>query len=159
MNREALSLDRQLRQEILFARERVYRFGQATPLERLNLLGPGPEIWVKREDRSAIKAYKWRGACNRMAMLTPAESLRGVVTASAGNHAQGVALAASVLGVRARIYMPRSTPKVKQAAVREHGGEFIEIHLAGDSYDEAVAAARRDEVKSGAVYIHAYDDL
>jgi threonine dehydratase len=159
MNREDLSLDRQLRQEILFARERVYRFGQPTPLERLNLPGPGPEIWVKREDRSAIKAYKWRGACNRMAMLTPAESLRGVVTASAGNHAQGVALAASTLRVRARIYMPRSTPKVKQAAVREHGGEFVEIHLAGDSYDDAVAAARRDEEKSGAVYIHAYDDL
>lgn len=159
MNREDLPLDRQLRQEILFARERVYRFGQATPLERLNLPGPGPEIWVKREDLTAIKAYKWRGACNRMAVLTPEDAARGVVTASAGNHAQGVALAAKVLGIRARIYMPRSTPKVKQAAVRFHGGEFVEIHLAGDSYDDAVGAARADEAASGAVYIHAYDDL
>ncbi len=159
MTREDLPLDRQLRQEILFARERVYRFGQATPLERLNLPGPGPEIWIKREDLSPIKAYKWRGACNRMAMLSQVEAARGVVTASAGNHAQGVALAAKTLGIMARIYMPRSTPKVKQNAVRHHGDGHVEIRLAGDSYDEAVAAAREDEAKSGAVYVHAYDDL
>lgn len=159
MTREDLPLDRQLRQEILFARERVYRFGKATPLERLNLPGPGPEIWVKREDLSAVKSYKWRGACNRMATLSRGEAARGVVTASAGNHAQGVALAARTLGIRARIYMPRSTPKVKQNAVLHHGGEFVEIHLSGDSYDEAVSAARADEVESGAVYVHAYDDI
>lgn len=159
MNREELPLDRQLRQETLFARERVYRFGQATPLERLTLPGPGPEIWVKREDLSPVKAYKWRGAANRMAVLTESEIRRGVVTASAGNHAQGVALAARKLGVKARIYMPRSTPKVKQNAVLHHGGEMVEIHLSGDSYDEAVAAARADEAESGAVYVHAYDDL
>jgi len=159
MDRDELPLDRQLRQEILFARERVYRFGKTTPLERLELPGPGPEIWIKREDLSVVKSYKWRGACNRMATLTAAEIARGVVTASAGNHAQGVALAARVLGIQARIYMPRSTPKVKQAAVRHHGGEYIEIHLAGDSYDDAVAAARADEVSRRAIYIHAYDDL
>ena len=154
-----MPLDRQLRQEILLARERVYRFGRATPLERLVLPGPGPEIWVKREDLSAVKSYKWRGACNRMAVLSPAEAARGVVTASAGNHAQGVALAARALGIRAHIHMPRSTPQVKQAAVRHHGGEFVEIHLSGDSYDEAVQAARKDESETGAVYVHAYDDL
>lgn len=159
MEREEMPLDRRLRQEILFARERVYRFGKPTPLERLNLPGPGPEIWVKREDLSAVKSYKWRGACNRMAVLSPGEMKRGVVTASAGNHAQGVALAARTLGIRARIYMPRSTPKVKQSAVIHHGGELVEIHLAGDSYDEAVQAARSDEAETGAVYIHAYDDL
>lgn len=97
MQREDLPLDRLLRQEILLARERVYRFGQPTPLEKLELPGPGPEIWVKREDLSPIKAYKWRGACNRMAILTQAERRRGVVTASAGNHAQGVALADEVI--------------------------------------------------------------
>jgi threonine dehydratase len=159
METEESPIVRRLRQEILFARERVYRFGQATPLERLHLPGPGPEIWVKREDLSTVKSYKWRGACNRMAQLTPGEAKRGVVTASAGNHAQGVALAARILGIRARIYMPRSTPKVKQTAVLHHGGEFVEIHLSGDSYDEAVGAARADEAESGAVYIHAYDDL
>jgi threonine dehydratase len=125
----------------------------------LELPGPGPDIWVKREDLSAVKSYKWRGACNRMATLGPGEAKRGVVTASAGNHAQGVALAARTLGIRARIHMPRSTPKVKQSAVLQHGGEFVEIHLSGDSYDDAVQAARADEARSGAVYIHAYDDL
>ena len=159
MEREDLPLDRQLRQEILFARERVYRFGQATPLEKITLPGPGPEIWVKREDRCAVKSYKWRGACNRMAVLTEKEAAKGVVTASAGNHAQGIALAAKTLQIRARIYMPRSTPRVKQSAVIHHGGEFVEIHLAGDSYDEAVQAARADEQETGAIYVHAYDDL
>jgi len=163
MDQENMPLTRRLRQEILFARERVHRFGRATPLERLALNGSteaaGPEIWVKREDSSPIKAYKWRGASNRMAVLTDAEKARGVVTASAGNHAQGVALAARQLGIHARIYMPRSSPAVKQEAVRHHGGEWITIRLAGDSYDDAVIAAREDEAATGAVYIHAYDDL
>ena len=154
-----MPLDRRLRQEILFARERVYRFGEATPLEHLVLPGPGPEIWVKREDLSPIKAYKWRGACNRMAVLTAEERAAGVVTASAGNHGQGVALAARSLGIGARIYMPRSTPRVKQAAVRHHGGHHVEIILSGDSYDEAVSAALEDAAASGATYVHAYDDL
>lgn len=158
MERENLPLDRQLRQEILFARERVYRFGQATPLEKIVLVD-GPEIWVKREDLSSVKSYKWRGACNRMALLSSEDAARGVVTASAGNHAQGVALAAKALGIAARVYMPRSTPRVKQAAVRQHGAEFVEIRLAGDSYDEAVQSARLDERESGTTYIHAYDDL
>ncbi|MDB6131910.1 MAG: pyridoxal-5-phosphate-dependent protein [Verrucomicrobiales bacterium] len=161
MERDVLPLDRRLRQEILFARARVYRFGQPTPLEKLELPdpGPGPEIWVKREDRSPVKSYKWRGACNRMAVLTPEEAARGVVTASAGNHAQGVALAAKALGIRARVHMPRSTPMVKRNAVLQHGGDWVEIHLSGDSYDEAVISARRDGETSGAVYVHAYDDL
>lgn len=161
MERENLPLDRRLRQEILFARERVYRFGQPTAMERLVLpaAGPAPEIWVKREDLSPVKSYKWRGACNAMTQLTPEQRTAGVVTASAGNHAQGVALAAKTLGIHTRIYMPRSTPRVKQSAVLHHGGEFVSIVLAGDSYDEAVMAAREDQSSSGAAYVHAYDDL
>jgi len=119
---ETNNLNRRLRQEILKARERVYHFGKATPLERLEL--EGLELWVKREDQSPIKAYKWRGACNRMAALTPEERARGVVTASAGNHAQGVALAARMLEIPARIFMPRSTPTVKCDAVRQHRGRM-----------------------------------
>ncbi|MGA0900483.1 MAG: pyridoxal-phosphate dependent enzyme [Luteolibacter sp.] len=156
---EVQSLMEQLRREILLARERVYHFGEATPIERLPLSGAGPEIWVKREDVSLVKSYKWRGACNRMATLGPGDKKRGVVTASAGNHAQGVALAAKSLEVKARIYMPLSTPKVKQEAVMQHGGEWVEIRLVGESYDESVRAARRDESESAAVYVHAYDDL
>lgn len=158
---ESLPLDRRLRRETLFARERVYHFGQPTPLERLVLPDgdPGPEIWVKREDLSAVKCYKWRGAGNRMAMLSDEERARGVVTASAGNHAQGVALAASRLGVKARIHMPKSTPRVKQDAVRRIGGEFVRLVFAGDSYDEALESARVDGAASGAVHVAAYDDL
>ena len=152
-----LPLDRRLRQEILLARERVYHFASPTPLEPLGL--PGLDVWVKREDLSPIKAYKWRGACNRMAQLSADERARGVVTASAGNHAQGVALAAAKLGIAARIHMPRSTPRVKQDAVKKLGGEQVRVVLAGDSYDEAVGSAREDERVSGAVYVHAYDDL
>ncbi|TLD71140.1 pyridoxal-phosphate dependent enzyme [Phragmitibacter flavus] len=161
MSAESLPLDRRLRQEILFARERVYRFGQPTPLERLILPGPepAPEIWVKREDCASVKSYKWRGACNFMASLAPEQTACGVVTASAGNHAQGVALVAQALGIRARVYMPRSTPRVKQQAVRHHGGEWVEIILSGDSYDEAVTAARADEASTGSLYVQAYDDL
>lgn len=152
-------LAQKLRQEILFARERVYHFAQPTPFERLNLPDSDLEIWVKREDLSPIKAYKWRGAANRMATLTDLEAARGVVTASAGNHAQGVALAARKLGIRARIYMPQSTPKVKQDAVLRLGAEYVTVHLSGDSYDEAVDKARLDEKETQSLYIHAYDDL
>ena len=161
MSSEPLPLDRQLRQETLFARERVYRFGEPTRIERLHLPGiePGPEIWVKREDLSPVKSYKWRGACNRMAQLSAEEQSKGVVTASAGNHAQGVALAARILGIKSRIYMPRSTPRVKQSAVRQHGADKVEVILSGDSYDDAVSAALNDVRSSGSPYIHAYDDL
>ena len=152
-------LEQQLRQEILFARERVYHFAQPSPFERLDLPNGKFELWVKREDLSPIKAYKWRGAANRMATLSDLEAARGVVTASAGNHAQGVALAAKQLGIRARIYMPRSTPKVKQDAVTKLGQEYVSIHLAGESYDEAVKAAREDESTTQSTFIHAYDDL
>ncbi|MGE9295023.1 MAG: pyridoxal-phosphate dependent enzyme [Puniceicoccales bacterium] len=156
---ESMPLVRRLRQEILFARQRIYRAGQPTPLERLALPNFDGEIWVKREDISPIKAYKWRGAFNRMATLTDEEAAAGVVTASAGNHAQGVALAAGLLGVNASIYMPGTVPKVKQDAVQRLGGERVEIVLAGDAYDEAVAAANERCAATGATFVHAYDDL
>ncbi|MFV0414952.1 MAG: pyridoxal-phosphate dependent enzyme [Chthoniobacterales bacterium] len=161
MKTDLLPLDRQLRQEILFAREQIYRFGAATPLERLMIRDgrPGPEIWIKREDLSVVKSYKWRGACNRISALSEEERSRGIVTASAGNHAQGVALAAHDLKITARVFMPRSTPRVKQDAVKHLGGDFVEICLSGDSYDEAVTAARADEARHGSTYVHAYDDL
>ena len=86
------SLQRDLRKEILFARRRIYEVGEATPLDSISLEGSKLEIFIKREDLSAIHAYKWRGAYNRMAQLSTDELAAGVVTASAGNHAQGVAL-------------------------------------------------------------------
>lgn len=157
MNSE--TLQRSLRQEILQARRRIYEVGEATPLDRIILQDPGFKLFVKREDISPIHAYKWRGAYNRMAQLTADELKRGVVTASAGNHAQGVALAACKLGTRAIIYMPLSTPRMKQVAVQRHGGDQVEIRLHGDSYDIASAAAHECAAQDGLTYIHAYDDL
>ncbi|MGJ8638824.1 MAG: threonine ammonia-lyase, biosynthetic [Opitutaceae bacterium] len=157
MDTEALI--RSLRQEILFARRRIYEVGQATPLETISMQQPAFELLVKREDLSPIHAYKWRGAYNRMAQLTAAELARGVVTASAGNHAQGVALSARKLGTQAIIFMPLSTPRMKQVAVQQHGGDLVEIRLCGDSYDAASAAAHSCATDEGKTYIHAYDDL
>ncbi|MGJ3242837.1 MAG: pyridoxal-phosphate dependent enzyme [Opitutales bacterium] len=146
-------------QEILLARRFVYRLAQPTPLQALSIPGLRGEVWCKREDLSPIHAYKWRGAFNRMAQLEPAEQRRGVVTASAGNHAQGVALAARRLGMRAEIFMPRSTPLMKQQAVAKHGGDAVTVHLTGDTYDQAHAAARTAGETRGALFIPAFDDL
>ena len=151
------SLTRSLRQEILIARRRIYEVGQATPLESIEL--EDLSIFVKREDLSPIHAYKWRGAYNRMAQLSADEIKAGVVTASAGNHAQGVALAAQKLGTHAIIFMPLATPRMKQVAVKQHGGENVEIRLTGDTYDAASAAAHAYAKEQQITYIHAYDDL
>jgi threonine dehydratase len=153
------SLQRRLRQEILRARRRIYEIGEATPLDAIAMKEPEFELFIKREDASKIHAYKWRGAYNRMAQLSPDELAKGVVTASAGNHAQGVALAARNLGTQAIIYMPLSTPRMKQRAVQRHGGKRVEIRLCGDSYDAASAAALICADEDGRSYIHAYDDL
>ena len=152
-------LQRDLRKEISFARRRIYEMADATPLDSILLEDSNIEIFVKREDLSPIHAYKWRGAYNFMAQLSTNELAAGVVTASAGNHAQGVALAARKLGTRAIIYMPLSTPRMKQLAVKRHGGKSVEIRLYGNSYDSSSAAAHDCAAKDDLIYIHAYDDL
>ena len=152
-------LSEKLFDEILQARQRVYAVGEATPLQKLNLPGIDAQVFVKREDLGPIKAYKWRGAYNCMAKLTPEQRAGGVVAASAGNHGQGVALAAARLGCKAHIFMPRSTPAVKQNAVRMHGGDHVQIILTGDSYDAASAAAHEYAEANGLTFVHPYDDL
>jgi threonine dehydratase len=153
----AESAIQRVRQEILLARSRVYAVHPPTPLDEIELDG-GTRLFLKREDCGPIHAYKWRGAYNKMATLTEEERNRGVVTASAGNHAQGVALAASRLGIRARIHMPQTTPLTKQEAVRQFGGNWIEVRLAGDDFGSAAEAAQEDVAASGAVFVSAYDD-
>lgn len=143
--------------EILMARQRVYQVSGPTPLESL----PVPldaEVYVKREDLSPVHAYKWRGAYNRMAMLTPEQRERGVVASSAGNHAQGVALAARRLGIHAVIYMPVSTPRMKQIPVQRHGMDWVEVILHGDTYHEAAEAAEAACKSGGKTFIHPYND-
>ncbi|MEY3774709.1 MAG: hypothetical protein RLZZ129_1489, partial [Verrucomicrobiota bacterium] len=121
-------------QKILTAR--VYDVARETPLEKAATLSArlNSTLLLKREDTQSVFSFKLRGAFNKMAQLSAAELARGVVCASAGNHAQGVALAAKRLGTRAVIVMPVTTPQVKVHAVKARGGEVV---LHGDAYDEA----------------------
>ena len=153
-----MTLREQLFNEILMARKRVYALARPTPLEPL-ALPIDATVFIKREDRSPIHAYKWRGAYNRMALLSADERAGGVIAASAGNHAQGVALAARMLDTHARIFMPVSTPRMKQSAVKMHGGDHVDIVLIGDAYHEAAAEARACVAETGRTFIHPYDDL
>lgn len=152
------SLRDQLFNEILMARQRVYAVRPPTPLERVDI-GTSAEVWVKREDLPPIHAYKWRGAYNRMATLSDTDRGKGVVCASAGNHAQGVAIAARKLGCHATIFMPLPTPLMKRQAVAGHGGDRVTVKLVGDTYDEASHAAHDYAAEHGASYVHPYDDL
>ena len=101
-------------------------------------------ILLKREDTQPVFSFKIRGAYNKMASLPSSALSRGVVACSAGNHAQGVALSARMLGCRAVICMPLATPSIKVNSVRAHGGDTVEVRLVGNNYDEAAAEAKRD---------------
>ncbi len=138
-------------------RARVYDVAHETPLDRMPRLSQrlGNAVWLKREDLQPVFSFKVRGAYNRIAHLEEAERARGVVAASAGNHGQGVALAASRLGLQALIVMPRTTPPIKVAAVRALGARTL---LHGDTYDEAHARAVAVAEERGMVFIHPYDD-
>lgn len=145
--------------EVLRARTRIYRAGQPTPQHKILIPSIDAEIYVKREDLSPINAYKWRGAYNCVAVMHETKGVREVVAASAGNHAQGVALAARMLGIQAKIYMPLPTPLMKQRMVAQHGGEHVDIILTGDTYDQASAAAREYAAQHNLAYIHPFDDI
>lgn len=119
----------------------------------------GATVLLKREDQQAVRSYKLRGAYNLMAQLDPAERAAGVVCASAGNHAQGVAFACAALGIRGRIYLPRTTSRQKRDRIRAHGGDTVEVMLVGDTYDAAADAARRHEAETGAVLVPPFDDV
>jgi threonine dehydratase len=136
---------------------RVYEVARETPLDPAPRLSRRLEhtILLKREDLQPIFSFKIRGAYNRMAHLTEAERARGVAAASAGNHAQGVALSAKRLGVRAVIVMPRTTPDIKVDSVRALGAEIV---LAGDQYSEAQQHCDRLAASSGFTFVHPFDD-
>ncbi|WP_018873393.1 threonine ammonia-lyase, biosynthetic [Thioalkalivibrio sp. ALJ16] len=136
---------------------RVYDVARETPLDSMPTLSQrlGSTLWLKREDLQPVFSFKLRGAYNKMAQLTPDQRAKGVVAASAGNHAQGVALGANHLGIKAVIVMPVTTPSIKIAAVRRFGGKAV---LHGDSFDEAAAHARELEAKHGYTFIHPFDD-
>jgi len=136
---------------------RVYDVARETPLEPAPRLSrrTGHAVLLKREDLQPVFSFKIRGAHNRIAHLLPAERARGVIAASAGNHAQGVAYSARHLGLRAVIVMPETTPEIKVEAVRELGAEVV---LAGDTFAEAQARAEALSAEAGLVFVHPFDD-
>ncbi|AWP76980.1 threonine ammonia-lyase, biosynthetic [Bordetella bronchiseptica] len=136
---------------------KVYDVAVESPLERAPLLSQriANNVLLKREDTQAVFSFKLRGAYNKMANLTPAARSRGVIAASAGNHAQGVALAATRLGCRAVIVMPTTSPQVKVDAVRRLGGEVV---LAGDSFTDAYEHAQQLEKREKLTFVHPFDD-
>ena len=136
---------------------RVYDVAVETPLELAPLLSDrtGNRVYLKREDMQSVFSFKLRGAYNKMAQLTPAQLRRGVICASAGNHAQGVALSAKTLGCRAVIVMPTTTPALKIEAVRARGGEVV---LSGESYSDAYQHALHLEKKEKLTFVHPFDD-
>ncbi len=136
---------------------RVYDVAVETPLQAAGQLSKrlGNQILLKREDLQPVFSFKIRGAYNKLAQLNEQERARGVVTASAGNHAQGLALAAREMGVKATIVMPRTTPEIKVEGVRSRGGKVV---LHGDSFPEALAYSLKLVEEKGFVYVHPYDD-
>ncbi len=136
---------------------RVYDVAIESPLEPAIILSKRlhNRVLLKREDQQPVRSFKLRGAYNKMAQLTQPQLDQGVICASAGNHAQGVALSASKLGARAVIVMPTTTPQVKIDAVRSFGGEVV---LFGDSYSDAYSHAIALQRKQGLTFIHPFDD-
>jgi len=139
---------------------RVYDVAVETPIDATPVLSQrlGNTVLLKREDLQPVFSFKIRGAYNKMSQLSAKEKETGVVTASAGNHAQGVALSAAKMGVMATIVMPRTTPQIKVNSVKSHGGKFAKVVLHGDVFDDAYTHAKELEKEKGLVYVPPYDD-
>ncbi len=136
---------------------RVYDVAIETPLAKARRLSAqiGCDVYLKREDLQPVHSFKIRGAYNKITQLSDAEKARGVIAASAGNHGQGVALAAKKLGLSAVVVMPRTTPSIKVEAVKSYGAE---VELAGDNYSEAADYCEMLIKKSERTFIHPYND-
>lgn len=115
----------------------------------------GNDVYIKPENLQRTGSFKIRGAYNKMAKLTDEEKLKGVIASSAGNHAQGVALAAQKLGIKSVIVMPKYTPLIKVEATRQYGSEVV---LTGEGYDDSYAVALELQKKEGYTFVHPFDD-
>jgi threonine dehydratase len=145
---------------VVTAADRIRPVVHRTPLMRSERLSDelDASVWLKREDLQIGRSYKVRGAYNLVTSMGAEERARGVVCASAGNHAQGVALSCSALGIHGRVFVPSTTPRQKRERIQAIGGEWIELVIAGSTYDEASAAAQAACEESGAVLAHPFDD-
>ncbi len=142
------------------AAERLSGVVAPSPLQRSPRLSAatGADVYLKREDLQPVRSYKVRGAYNLMAQLPPEQRAAGVVCASAGNHAQGVALSCQLLGIRGTVYLPRTTPRQKRDRIAELGRGQLTIELVGDTYDDASLEAVAYAASTDAVLIPAFDD-
>jgi threonine dehydratase len=146
---------------IYLAAERLQGVAVHTPLmHNMNLSERyGANIYLKREDLQVVRSYKIRGAYNKMATISKEQLTKGVVCASAGNHAQGLAYACRKLEVNGTIFMPTTTPAQKIKQVGMFGKEFVKIELVGDTYDDAFYAAKKYCEEQNATFVHPFDDL
>ena len=146
--------------QIVKANNRLKKIVARTPLVYNAMLSEKfqCEVFLKREDLQVVRSYKLRGAYNRMAQMSKTEKEKGIICASAGNHAQGVAYACYKLGIKGTIYMPETTPRQKISKVRSFGKEMIEIVLSGDTYDQAYDLAHKACEAEGKVFIHPFND-
>ena len=142
---------------VLAAARRLRGVARRTPLERSAWLSraAGTDVWLKLETQQRTGSFKLRGAYNAVASLGAQERARGLVTASAGNHGQGVALAASLLGARALVFVPRNAPEAKKRRIARFGAELREVE---GGYDDAQRAAEAHAAASGAYFVHAFSD-
>ena len=147
--------------EALIAKNQLQGVVTPTPLtENTNLSNEfDATILLKREDLHIVRSYKIRGAYNKISSLTDTEKKQGIVCASAGNHAQGVAFSCNLLQIKGKIYMPKTTPKQKIKQVQLFGKSFVEIELIGDTFDDAYAKAVADAKENNKIFIHPFDDV
>src|SRR3989344_5994166 len=142
------------------ARKHLHGVVRETPLQFSKALSErfGAKVYLKREDLQVVRSYILRGAYNRVRLLTPSEKKRGIVCASAGNHAQGVAFSCKTLKTQGIIFMPRNTPRQKIDRVHNLGGSFVTVELFGDTFDEAFGEAKSVSQKKHRVFVHPFDD-
>jgi len=147
-------------EDINKAKIRIGSVVQQTPLMKSLTLSEqySSNIFLKREDLQQVRSYKIRGAYNKISSLSPQELAKGIVCASAGNHAQGVAFSAHQLKTKATIFMPETTPKQKVKQVGMFGKDAVDIVLTGDTYDQAYEAAIKMSTSQGKTFIHPFDD-
>lgn len=150
----------ELLDKIYQARERIKNVARHTPLMKNKNLSKefSAQVYLKREDLQPVRSYKLRGAYNKIVLLSDKEKSRGVVCASAGNHAQGVAYTCNKLDIKGTIFMPITTPPQKTKQVKLFGKDKVDIVLRGDSLDDAFDEANRFCEEDGAVFIHPFDD-
>ncbi|WP_128895206.1 threonine ammonia-lyase IlvA [Longirhabdus pacifica] len=148
-------------QEIINAERALSKFIDRTPLQKSDLLSEKYEcnLYMKREDLQVVRSFKIRGAYNAIRNLSAEQRKRGVVCASAGNHAQGVAYCCKMLNIKGKVFMPATTPRQKMSQVKFFGGKQIEVVITGDTFDDSFEKAKEYCEQEKMVFIHPFDDI